>query len=160
VAWAALQIVSNDADKNPFRITLGGTGVAAPKIVVEQPTGTNLVDGIAALAFGNSNIGATVTKIVTVRNTGTAKLTSLKLSVSGKNSSDFTATDISVSSLAPGNSTTFKVVFKPASTGSRSAVFKPLAEGTRKAELRIKSNDPDNKSFDIKLNGFGKAHEP
>jgi hypothetical protein len=68
--------VSNDANEKPFAVTLGGTGVVppAPEIVAEHPEGTNLVDGTAALAFGNSNISTPAAKTVTVRNTGTANL--------------------------------------------------------------------------------------
>jgi hypothetical protein len=46
-------------------------------------------------------------------------------------------------SLAPGSSTTFKVIFKPS------------AKGTRKANIHIKSNDADENPFDIKLTGQG-----
>ncbi|MCX6878760.1 MAG: phosphodiester glycosidase family protein [Verrucomicrobia bacterium] len=41
---AALHLASNDADENPFDISLTGTGVAVPEIAVEQPAGTNLTE--------------------------------------------------------------------------------------------------------------------
>ena len=47
---ATLSIASNDADENPYLVTLSGTGVA-PDIAVEQPVGSGVNDG-GARAFG------------------------------------------------------------------------------------------------------------
>ena len=143
---AALQIASNDSDENPFDITLGGTGVVgllAPEIVVEEPLDTVLVDGAAALAFGNSNIGTPIIKTVTIRNTGTADLTGLAVSNSGTNASDFAVSALGSTTLAPGADTSFTMTFTPAAAGSRSA------------SLQIASNDADENPFDITLDGTG-----
>ncbi len=122
--------------------------LTAPKIVVEEPVGTDLVDGAAALAFGSANIGTPVTKTVTVRNTGTANLTGLAVSRSGANASDFALGALGASTLAPGANTTFTVTFTPAAAGSRSAA------------LQIASNDANENPFDITLAGTGVAVDP
>lgn len=142
---AALQIVSNDADENPFDIALGGTAVIPPmpEIVVEEPAGTNLVDGAVVLSFGSANIGAPVAKTVTIRNTGTANLTGLAVTSGGTNAADFALGGLGSTSLAPGARTTFTVTFTPA------------AAGTRSAKIQISSNDTDENPFDIALNGTG-----
>jgi len=152
VRSAALQIASNDANENPFDINLSGTGVdtnvPAPEIAVEEPAGTNLVDDSAALAFGSSEVGSPVVKTLTVRNTGTVNLTGLAVSRSGANASEFALGVLGSTTLAPGTSTTFTVIFTPTAAGARSAA------------LQIASNDADENPFDINLSGTGIAVDP
>ncbi len=148
---AMLQIVSNNANANQVDITLGGTGVvgpAIPEIVVEEPVGVELVNGAAAFAFGNANIGTSVTKWVTVSNTGTDYLTGLAVSRSGTNASDFTLGVLGATTLAPGAKTTFTVTFGPTAVGFRSAA------------LEITSNDADENPSNIILGGTGVSVEP
>jgi hypothetical protein len=143
---ASLQITSNDADENPFHIVLAGVGIfpTAPEIVVEHPVGSRLLDGVSALAFGSSMVETTVTKTVTVRNTGTAALNGLAVTSRGMDASEFTVTALGTTSLAPGAATSFTVSFKPA------------AAGTRRALIHIASNDADENPFDITMTGVGK----
>ena len=144
---AALQIASNDADEDPFDISLSGTGTTPPmpaEIVVEQPAGTGLADGNASLAFGSADVGTSGgTRTVTIRNTGDLALTGLATSVTGASASDFTATAPASTSLASGQSTTFTVSFVPGAAGARGAA------------LQIASNDSDENPFDISLSGTG-----
>jgi uncharacterized cupredoxin-like copper-binding protein len=142
---SSLQIVSNDANENPFEIALTGTGVVPPmpEIVVEQPAGSSLVNGRAALVFGNSNIGTPVVQTITVRNIGRANLASLAVTHTGANAADFAPGVLEPSILAPGESTTFTVAFTPS------------AAGKREASLRIASNDSDENPFVIALAGTG-----
>jgi hypothetical protein len=142
---ATLMIASNDADENPFHINLAGIGaLPAPEIVVEQPKGSNMVDGKAKKSFGTVKIGrAGAARTFTIRNIGTANLTGLAVSKSGAQVKEFIATSPAKTSLTPGASTTFKVTFRP------------VAKGTRKATIHIKSNDANETSFDIKLTGLG-----
>ena len=140
----SLFIASNDADENPFRIALSGTGVGVPEISVQHPAGVELTDGTAAVNFSNSDLGSTgPAEIITIRNAGTASLTGLTV-VSG--SSEFIASQPASGTLAPGTSTTFQIAFKP------------TAAGTRTATLQITSNDADENPFDISLVGNGVAY--
>jgi len=118
----------------------------APEIVVEEPVGANLVDGVAALAFGDSNIGSPVVKNLTVRNTGTADLSGLAVTPSGSNDFGFSA--LGFTTLAPGASTNFTVTFTP------------TAAGPRNASLQISSNDSDENPFNVTFNGNGIAVNP
>jgi hypothetical protein len=142
---ATLMIASNDADENPFRINLSGTGAPpAPEIAVEQPKGSNLTDGKSKKTFGTVKRGGQgVARTFTIRNTGTANLTNLAVSLEGANPKDFAITQPLAKSLKPGTSTTFKVTFKPLGTGNRTAL------------LRIRSNDKNENPFDIPVAGFG-----
>lgn len=114
-----------------------------PEIVVEQPLGNGLVDGSTRKRFGSILVGERKTKTFTIRNTGSAKLTGLKIRKTGANPNDFSLTSLGKTSLAPGERVKFKVTFKPSSNG------------TRRAAIHIKSNDADENPFDIKLTGIG-----
>jgi Abnormal spindle-like microcephaly-assoc'd, ASPM-SPD-2-Hydin len=115
-----------------------------PEISVEQAKSANLVDGKTKSNFGSMPIGkSSSSKTFTIKNTGTSSLTSLAIQKSGSDSKDFIVTAIGKKSVDPGESTTFKVTFKPS------------AKGTRKATIRIKSNDADENPFDINLTGMG-----
>ncbi len=139
---ATLQIASSDADESLFSISLSGTGIALPEISIKLNGGSNLVDDSAFLNFGSAALSrASGKKTLTITNLGTARLTRLSLLKNGLNGSDFTVSDLRVSSLAPGASTSVNVTFKP------------TTPGTRWATIHISSNDADEKSFDIVLTG-------
>jgi len=116
----------------------------APEIVVQQPKGSGLTDGSGKKSFGTVKVGKSGTpKVFTIKNTGTAKLTGLEVGKNGANAKDFTVGQPGKSTLSPGASTTFEVVFKP------------RAKGERNAAIHIKSNDADENPFDIKVTGQG-----
>ena len=144
---AVLQITSDDADENPFEIVLGGSGATAakPEIGVEQPAGSELVDGGSHLAFGSSPIGvAASTKVFTLRNVGTANLSSLSAGITGPHAGDFSLDASGLgANLDPGASATLSVTFTPAAVGARTA------------SLQIANNDADENPFDIPLIGYG-----
>jgi hypothetical protein len=142
---AAIHIASNDANENPFDITLTGTGIGIPEIEVRQPAGTNLTDSVSSKSFGSVVVKSKVTKTFTIKNTGTATLKSLAITKNGKHAKNFTVTKPLKTSLSPGTSTTFKVTFKPS------------AKGTRKAAIHIACNDGNENPFDIALTGKGVA---
>lgn len=115
-----------------------------PEIVVEHPAGNSLVDATGSRKFGTVLIGgAGKSKTFTLRNTGNAALTGLKITKSGANTNDFLVAGLSKTTLAAGTKTTFKVTFVP------------KAIGTRRATIHIKSNDADENPFDVKLTGEG-----
>ncbi len=140
---ASIHIASNDGDENPFDIVLTGTGIGSPEIAVLQPAGTELKDGVSSKSFGSVVVKSTVTKTFTIKNAGTANLTDLAITKTGANAKNFTVTPPLKTTLAPGASTTFKVIFKPS------------AKGIRKAVIHIKSNDSNENPFDIALTGKG-----
>jgi len=143
---AVLSIASNDADENPFEITLTGTGIALPEIAVTGPDSAELIDGQSSVDFASVNLGnSSVAKGIVIRNTGTATLTGLSLVLDGNHAGDFTVSALSSNQLAPGASTTLLVSFKPTASGARSAA------------MHIGSNDSDENPFDISLTGGGIA---
>jgi hypothetical protein len=115
-----------------------GLGPVIPEIAVEQPEGLGLVDGSASVVF--SAPPGSAPQLFTIRNTGTADLTGLVISIDGVDAGSFTVdTTAMINTVSPGGSTTFTV------TG--------ISSGTRAAVLHIASNDADENPFDIMLVG-------
>ena len=137
-----------DVTTDPAALTVEAI-VLASEIKVQQPAGTNLVDGKASKNLGPVLLGETSEEMVfTIKNSGNANLTGLNIFRTGTNASDFAFTRPPVTTLAPDASTTFKVSFKP------------TAKGLRLAILQIFSNDADESPFEIELTGKGKAPLP
>ncbi len=57
--------------------------VANPEIVVEQPVGSNLVDGGANVSFGSVLVGASANLVFTIKNSGVSALLGLDVTVDG-----------------------------------------------------------------------------
>ena len=147
VRTASLRITSNDADENPFVVPLSGSGVN-PEIEIERfATAANQpINNNGIHEFPPTPMGSTSSVQFIVKNTGDDPLTGLALSRSGSHTSDFDIIDAGfTSSVPPGGSTSF------------SLLFTPLASGPRNATLRIASNDADENPFMITLNGISTA---
>ena len=113
-----------------------------PEIAVEQPAGTDLLDGAANVDFGVLLTGDTASRTFTIRNIGGADLTGLGIAFDGIDAADFSVTSGPTASVAgPSGFTTFTVRFAPNFTG------------TKAAALHIASNDADENPFDIALTG-------
>ncbi|MCX6874734.1 MAG: choice-of-anchor D domain-containing protein, partial [Verrucomicrobia bacterium] len=116
---------------------------SAPRLVVEQPAGRALTSGVSSVSFGSRAVGLAFTKTFTLRNAGTAPLTSLAVTLAGANPEDFSVGSLTATSLLPGASATVSVGFAAA------------AEGMRNATLQIASNDPLRNPFRTGLSGTG-----
>jgi hypothetical protein len=143
-----LFVQANDFSGNQklFRLDVSSISKpAGPDIAVLQPASSSLTSGNKR-SFGTIKSGSTGTaKTFTIRNTGKAPLTGIRLSKSGSHAAEFLLDPPTKTRLDPGKSTTFKVRFKP------------KAKGTRSALLKIASNDPDESPFQIRLSGQGAA---
>jgi YD repeat-containing protein len=146
---ALLTIASSDVHVPKYGIALTGTGMKElkPEIAVLQGSGAkkNLKDNKSTRDFGVVKVSASSKPMVfTIKNTGTAPLKKVKVTLSGKQARDYKVVKQPSKSVKPGKSTQFKVVFKPG---------KPT---TSKALLKIASNDKDENPFRVKLTGKGK----
>lgn len=143
---AVLRIASNDADENPFDISLGGSGVAVPEINVVTAEGNTLTDAVSSLDFGSANLSTTsAPRTLQIQSTGSAALGGIALSITGPGAADFVLSGTPGTSIAAGSSASFNLTFQPKSTGARSAV------------LQIISNDADESPFEVNLIGSGVA---
>lgn len=117
------------------------SGIAPPPqdITVEQPAGTDLVDG-SAVDFDDVATDNPAAKTFALKNIGDFPLTGIGFTVDGADHADFSVTPLPASLNASG-STTFTVQFAPTTPGPKVAA------------LHITSNDPDEPSFDLPLNG-------
>ena len=146
VKTATLHIANNDINNNPFNIAITGTGTGigvVPGIVVQQPLGTNLVNGVGTDSFGSVIVGTSTNLTFIITNIGTANLTGLGITIDGANSGMFSVTANPVAPVVPNGFTTFTVSFMPVSTGVKTAV------------LHIASNDVNNNPFNIAITGTG-----
>ena len=143
---AAVHVSSNDADENPFDISLTGLGLD-PEIAVEEPELTGLIDGVSIRDIGSTNVGTAVNKTFTIRNVGNVDLEDLEVTFSGANAADFSAAALAETTVSSGNTTTVVVSFSPTAVGPRTAT------------LEIASNDRDENPFEVTLTGFGTQPE-
>ena len=138
-----LTIASNDSDESTMAVALSGTGVAqAPDITVLPAT----------LTFTNTLINsASLAQRVVITNSGTGNLAVQSLSLGGADSSQFILVDPDSScmplskNLAGGESCDAEVLFMPTSAGNKSA------------SLIIGSNDTDEITTTVTLNGVATA---
>ncbi|MES2594590.1 MAG: choice-of-anchor D domain-containing protein [Verrucomicrobiota bacterium] len=140
-----LRVANTDPDENPYNIFLSGTAMG-PEIVVEQPAGTNKMDGSSA-DFGTVAVGSSSSQTFTLKNVGDLDLTGLTVTKDGNYAPEFIVTANPAGPLAPDGSTTFTVEFRP------------IAHGIRSAALHIASNDLDENPFDLMLSGLAMGSE-
>ena len=143
---AQLRIISDDTDENPFDIVMVGTGVVPMgEVRVENPAGTEFIDGVSSIDFGSGDLGVPIgAETITIFNDGPGELAGLAVRLDGAAAGDFSVDTTGVApSLAPGASATFTVTFTPGAVGSRTA------------QLYVDSDDADENPFDIALTGTG-----
>jgi hypothetical protein len=133
-------------------VTFNGNGAAVPStngtatgMAVQQPVGTNLINGAVTNGFGSVAVGTNTSLTFTITNTGSANLTGLGVTIEGADSAMFSVTANPATSLIPGGTTTFTVRFAPVSTGVKTAT------------LDIANNDIQNNNnpFIIAITGTG-----
>ena len=146
---AAIAGVTDDFDgqvRNTTVPDIGADEIAVADIAVEQPSGTNLTDGVSSVGFGAVKTGGNAVRTFIIRNAGDSNLSIGSISLDGANASDFSVDITGMSTVvAPGVSTSCTVTFSPTMTGSETAA------------LHIVSNDPNETPFDIIVTGFGSA---
>jgi uncharacterized repeat protein (TIGR01451 family) len=118
---ATLSIMDN-APGNPQTVTLTAT-------VIDPVPSFSL----ASLSFGNQTVGTSVTKTVTLKNTGATTLSITGMTVTGAGATEFTLTPTSNcgSSLTAGSSCTISVTFKPVAKVSYSATLNVTDDAQR-----------------------------
>jgi hypothetical protein len=117
-----------------------------PGIMVQEPAGTSLTNGVSAVVFGAVKPGSSVTNLFTITNSGNAALNLTSIVATGANAGAYTVSGIALpASVAAGAATTFMVVFSPASSGASSAT------------LQITNNDSSHNPFTVALAGLGLA---
>jgi hypothetical protein len=115
--------------------------VHTPDIRVEQPLGTQLVDGLSSVSFGDVIFGSNTTKEFTIRNVGSGLLNVGAITFDGAHPADFAVTVPPAATVNPGEITKFTVRFLP------------TVAGPRTAGIHIVNNDASDSPFDLILTG-------
>lgn len=143
-------VITNDDPSNPaLSIGLSGTGVAVPQLALTTPA--SLID------FGGQVIGYQTTKDILVQNNGSGPLTINKNGISLMTGTQFKIDSIVSSTngtinLANGSAT---IAPKGAETWDIKTTFEPLAVGEFNDGLQILSDDTNNPTFTVPLQGQG-----
>ncbi|MFN8416094.1 MAG: glycosyl hydrolase family 8 [Cytophagaceae bacterium] len=142
---AAVSIVNNDSDENPYVINLTGTATAAPAPEVNlKQAATVIASGTGAFTFPSTPATTSSAAVTfTIENLGSAALTVGTISSS---SPDFTVTQAGSTSITgPTGTTTFTVTFNPTTIGAKT--------GT----ISIVNNDSDENPYTFTVNGTATA---
>lgn len=151
---ATITINNNDFDEGAFEFAIAGTG-ATPDIEVR---GNNVViaddDNTPVSAdfttYGSIAVtGGSLTRTYTITSPASASiaLTLGTITLTGTNASQFSVTQPSVTTLNPGESTTFTVTFDPSTTGTKNAV------------VNIANDSATKNPYNFSIQGVGKNPE-
>lgn len=138
----AMALVNNDADEGPFNFNVTGTvtvqtPTTAPEISILDGT-TELVDGSSTLNFGSVAVGGTATKVLTIRNIGTANLMLSQIVLPNAYS---LAAGPGATVLAPGTSTVITLSLNTTTAG------------TFTGGVALANNDADEGPFNFNVTG-------
>jgi hypothetical protein len=113
-AQTATISVTDNATGSPQKVTLTGTGTAAPSVKLS----------VTSIAFPTTLHGTTsAAQAVTLTNGGTATLTLTAITLAGTNPTDFEALNTCGATLAPAANCVVYVAFKPAAVGTFKATL-------------------------------------
>jgi hypothetical protein len=129
-----LQLTSNDPDEGTFNVALTGTGTT-PADIDATPTSHN---------YGSVPVGSSASRIFTIRNIGGANLQVSATALAGTDPGQFAI-------ISGGGS--FTLVAN--ATRNVEVRFAPTSSGPKSATLSLTSNDPDEGSFNVPLDGTG-----
>ncbi len=143
-----IRFLSNDANEATYDINVSGTvsPPPAPEVTVLLG-GADFADGGSA-AFGTTSVNTFVDKTFTIRNDGDATLALQAINTSNLPAGFSVVSNIPVTSLAAGQTTTFTIRLTAAAVGSFSGV------------IRFASNDADETIYDLNVTGTVVATSP
>ena len=105
--------IADNASGSPQAVAMSGTAVAATPAVTLSPT---------SLTFASQTVGASGTaQSITLTNSGTETLSSIAISITGADASDYSQTNTCGTSVAASANCTISVTFKPTAAGTRTA---------------------------------------
>ena len=118
--------VTDNATGSPQKVTLTGTGTAAPSVTLSA----------TSLTFPNTAPGSTsAAKAVTLTNSGTATITLTSITLTGTSPADFEELNTCGATLAPSASCVVYVAFKPAAAATYGANLSIADDGAASPQL-------------------------
>jgi hypothetical protein len=142
---ASIEIQSDDPDENPYRFRVGAYGTKGPEPDINLRWGGKDYPEGSEFYFFPEKVGEKSGPVkFTIENKGTGTLEIESIILEWKHIEDFDLDyDPSSLSVPAGGSIPVTVWFKPTKFGKR------------ETKLTIRSNDPDEETYYIKLKGFG-----
>ena len=142
---ALLTVNSDDADEGTYSVNLMGNGTS-PEINL-RISSIDYASGDTS-TLGSATVSTTIGPLpCMVENLGTGDLDVTGYTLSGTNQSDFSVTGFTTGNITTGGSMGFSISFTPGGVGTRTAV------------LTVTSNDADEGTYTINLEGTGTAPE-
>lgn len=143
---ATLTISNNDPSRGSLAVQLRGTGETAPALEVGYtPANGSAVVVVGAndtFTFPATHLSLSATLDVRIANTGGADLQVTAITLAGSHASDF-AID------------TAAAVVQSSTPLTRTITFSPTDQGPRSATLTLTTNDPNNSTLILSLEGDG-----
>jgi hypothetical protein len=120
-AYSGTISVTDNATGSPQKITLTGTGAAAPSVTLSTKS----------LTFASTTHGTTsAAQTVTLKNSGTATINLTSITLSGTSATSYEVLDTCGPTLAGGASCMIYVAFKPTTTGTLTATLNIADNGS------------------------------
>jgi uncharacterized repeat protein (TIGR01451 family) len=116
-----------------------------PEIAVKDPAGTELSDGLGTVSIGGAGLCYTSSGTFIVRNDGSENLNITSVTIDGPHAAHFAITTTLL----------YPVVVAPGTNTPITVLFSAVDDGLYTATLHIFSNDADEASFDIGIEGTG-----
>lgn len=148
-AWTSVTSGMFDKNVNALAINSNGIIFAGTESGINRSSASTTITApaiatsVSQLQFGTIQVNATSTKQLDISNTGDADL--IVSGVSINPNGDFSTTFSTPVTITPGNKVVLKVDFKPTTLG------------TKTGTLQIQSNDAQNPTINIPLNGTASA---
>jgi hypothetical protein len=127
-----LRLASDDSDESSVDVVLSGIATTAPEIAVV----------LSPIHYGETLVGTTNPRTFAIENVGSADLHATAAVVGG---------DAAEFGVVPGS--TFTV--SPGATHTINVTFTPASGGTKTTALRLTSDDTDEATVDVALDGIG-----
>jgi hypothetical protein len=140
---AALSIPNDDANEDPYNITLQGTGVRGPGPEMNVLVGNTYVMDGQPYHFGSKPLDRATDLPIVIQNTGDSALTLTVPLTVDQSEGNYTITSQPSDSIPAGGSTTFVVRFNP------------LTLGEKEASILLSNGDADEGSYMLRLQGTG-----
>jgi alpha-tubulin suppressor-like RCC1 family protein len=155
---ATISLINDDPTANPYTFAVNGNGIASQIGVLGNNPSAAILNGDLTptltddTAFGSLQVNSTGTPhVFTITNIGTATLLlngAPPVAISGPNAGEFTVNQPTVTSVLPGGTATFSVVFHPGVIGLCTAT------------LSITNSDCTATPYEFAIQGEGAAPPP
>lgn len=148
IRTAMVSIANNDSNENPYNFLIQGTGITPEADIFGngQPisSGSTIPTFVNDTFFDYINVSsATIDRVYTIQNNGSAVLNIGTITISGAAASDYSVISLPTSPLAVGESTTFAIRFDPSAIGIRNAM------------VSIVNNDLNENPYTFLISGYG-----